>query len=84
MISGYLLFAIIAGTLSSLFALLFGVSLLLALGIYAMVGTLTLIVLPLTAILFGASSYRDEGLAITNRQTGNRNMDLGVPSIDRM
>lgn len=84
MILGYLLFAIVAAAISSVFALLSGASVLLALGIYTLVGTLTLIVVPLTAILLGASYYRDEGMAPTKRQPGPRNRDLGAPSIDHI
>ncbi|NBB81448.1 MAG: hypothetical protein GVY36_18745 [Verrucomicrobia bacterium] len=84
MILGYLLFAIVAGVLSSLVVLMCGGSLLLALCIYPLVGTLTLIMLALTAMLFGTSSCRDDGMAITSRQTGTGSTDLGVPSVDRM
>lgn len=83
MILGYLLFAIVAAALSFVFALLSGVSVLLALGVYTLVGTLTLIIVPMI-ILFGASLYQDGVVPITKRQSRNGNTELGVHSVDRM
>ena len=53
MILGYLLTAIAAGLVAFLLALLSGTSFLLSVGIYTLVGTLTIILLPLTQFLIG-------------------------------
>ncbi len=82
MILGYLIFAVFAGLLSSILALLFGFSFWFAFGVYTTVGTITLIALPLTAMLLGAGSP-DQGRAThpRNLRVGRRPINFGKQSI---
>lgn len=84
MILGYIFLAIVAGSLSSLAALLFGASFLFAFGVYTLVGTLTLVILPLTAMLIAAYSPQGNGRSASHRRSRNQNVDLGAASIDRV
>lgn len=84
MIAAYLLLAIVAASIASVSAFLLGSSLLLAFGVYTLVGTLTLIILPLMAMLIGAMTFRREGQKSTHRRSEASRIDLGAPSIHRV
>ncbi|WP_267167998.1 hypothetical protein [Sulfitobacter sp. F26169L] len=85
MILGYLILAVVAGSLSSSLALLFGFSFLFAFGVYTAVGTITLIALPLTSMLIGAlSPNQKKATPPRNLRTGRRTVNIGEGSIDHV
>ncbi len=85
MILGCLLLAVIAGLLSSSLALFCGYSFLFAFGLYTAAGTITLIVLLLTAMLIGTLSPDQERITHPRTlRTGRRTLKLGEGSIDRV
>ena len=79
MIVGYLFVAMLAGSLATLIMLTCGASLIVAFGVYVSVGTFTLIVFPLMALLTGAYPRRRDASARQDRLAGKNEISLGAP-----
>ena len=84
MMIGYLFLAIAAGSVTSLLALISGASLIHAICIYTLAGTLTLVALNLVALLMGVISTADDRGSAANSRKGAGHVDLAKPSIHRL
>ena len=68
MVAGYLLIGVVAGLVTFISALFLGTSLLLAVALYTLVGTATVIVLAVLALLFGNSGDQAVDTTATDRR----------------
>jgi len=83
MIVGYILVGSVAGLIASVVALILGASFWLAFGIYALVGSATLVLLPLTIMLVGHLANRGKDRAATGPRDQQGDAPLVDPSSDQ-
>jgi len=84
MVVGYVLVGAISSLISSMLALLLGASLRLAFGLYALVGTATVVLAPVARLL--ASNFADQGYAPTAGDSQNSQSDARLiePVLDQL
>lgn len=84
MVIGYLLVAIVAGLAAFVFALLLGTSFLFAFGLYTLVGTVTLILIPSGRFLVGNLVDHSKASVATNRRNLQNDLARAAYDIDRL
>ena len=72
MVAGYLLIGVVTGLVTFVSALFLGASLLLAVALYTLVGTATVIVLAVLALLFGGFGNQAVDTATDRRDRQNK------------
>ncbi|WP_138935462.1 response regulator [Roseovarius arcticus] len=83
MVVGYILVGSVAGLIASFVALLFGASFWLAFGLYVLIGSATLVLLPLTIMLVGHLANRGKDRAATGPRDQQGDAPLVNPSSDQ-